>query len=128
MDDKRIEDMLRESWTPMEPEGMRDRVLRCSRQELPCNPHHVSRGRLRSAVPYWKAGLVALGVLIILLSNVAESARQNRISAMTFGSGTADTSMCRESPFTRKLEMEKYYAQALAGERLLDIHEGELPL
>ena len=79
MDDKRIEDMLRESRQPEPPDGMRDRVLRAARQELT----RSHRRGIRSLG--WKPLLASLAALIVLLTNVADHRVQTQIAALTDG-------------------------------------------
>ena len=76
MDDKRIEDMLRDSWQPSTPNGMRDRTLRLARQEL------SKRKRLVFGISRWKIALTALGIVIVLLTNTANSRMDKRIDAI----------------------------------------------
>lgn len=76
MDDRNIEEMLRRSWQPEPPEGMRERVLRRSRQE-------PERGR-----PTWrfllrKPVFAALALAVVLAVNVSDHYRQARMSALT---------------------------------------------
>jgi hypothetical protein len=83
MDDKRIEDMLRESRQTDMPEGMKDRVMRAARQEL---AHHSKRfivPRLR-----WRPMLAAGALLIVLLTNVADLRLESRLQALTDGAPT----------------------------------------
>ena len=79
MDDKRIEDMLRESWKPEPLDGMRDRVLRASRQEL------VHADRPLARVLRWKPLLASLAAVIVLLTNIADRQVQTRLAALTDG-------------------------------------------
>ena len=74
MDDKRMEEMLRESWSPEPPDGMRERVLRRARAELgqPTRP----------AIFQWKPLLATLAIVIVLLTNISDQCRQSRMTAM----------------------------------------------
>lgn len=80
MDDKRIEDILRDSCRPDLPHGMRDRVLRAARQELARHPK-------RSIAPFLRPKpLLATGaLLILLLTNIADQRLQSRLETMTDG-------------------------------------------
>ena len=77
MDDKRTEGMLRESWAPEPPEGMRERVLRRARAELgqPTRP----------AIFQWKPLLATLAIIVVLVTNVSDHCRQSRMTAMMDG-------------------------------------------
>ena len=78
MDDRRIEDVLRDSWQPMPPDGMRDRTLRLARKELA----RRQGGRRILGMGWWKIALPALGIMIVILTNVADSRLEERIDAM----------------------------------------------
>ena len=80
MDDRRIEEMLRESWKPEPPDGMRERVLRRARGELAHSRQPVL------GMSRWKFALASLGLLVILLANISDHARQIRLSATMHGS------------------------------------------
>lgn len=82
MDDKRIEDMLRDSWQPEPPGGMRDRTLRLARKEL------AGRQSRILGISRWKLALAALGIAIVLLTNAANSRVDKRIYMI----------VCRQSP------------------------------
>jgi hypothetical protein len=79
MDDKRIEDMFRESRQPEPPDGMRDRVLRAARQEL------VRSRRPGIHLLRWKPLLASLAALIVLLTNIADQHVQTRLAVLTDG-------------------------------------------
>ena len=79
MDDKRIEDVLRESWQPEPPDGMRDRVLRTARQELTRAHRPLAR------VLRWRPLLASLAAVIVLLTNIADHRVQTRLAALTDG-------------------------------------------
>ena len=74
MDDKRIEDMLRQSWQPQPPAGMRERVLGRANREA------ERRTRCRWLPLSWRTAFAALGVLIVTLSAISDSARQSRLA------------------------------------------------
>lgn len=78
MDDKRIEDLLRDSCRSNMPGGMKDRVMRAARQELA----HQRRPRVASR---WRPALAALALAIVLLMNIADLRLQSRLQALTDG-------------------------------------------
>ena len=83
MDDRRIEELLRDDWQPQPPDGMRERVMNRARGEL-------LRERSRPTIlgmNRWSAVLAALGIVLIILTNVSDHARHSRIAAM-MGSDT----------------------------------------
>lgn len=102
MDDKRMEEMLRESWSPEPPDGMRERALRRARAEL---------GRAtRPAIFQWKPLLATLAIVIVLLTNISDHCRQSRLTAM----------MDSESlKLTAPLDPASLLLQRRAAERLL---------
>ena len=78
MDDNRIEDLLRKSWQPEPPEGMRGRVLERAGSEL-----HRRRFRLMWPVlPRWQVGLAAASLLVVLVCGISNSARESRLAAL----------------------------------------------
>jgi len=104
MDDRRIEEMLRRSWQPQPPDGMRERILRRSRQEL-------ERRR-----PIWRFALrrpvfAALALAVLLAVNVSDHYRQARISAMTEvgGAKTVPGGLLRQ-----RRDMEKLLVQGFS--------------
>lgn len=76
MDDKHIEDLLRDTLRVTPPEEMRNRTLRLARQELK-KPKSPILGMSR-----WKAVLAVGGVAVIILTSISDSARQKRIDDM----------------------------------------------
>jgi hypothetical protein len=112
MDDKHIENLLRDSCTTSVPEGMRDRVLRRSRQEL------ASGRRAKSPIFMfsWKSALVSLALLVILGTNVSEYARQCRFAVMLGGNGSASQVKPLELQEQRKLMGELMAMSSDAGE------------
>lgn len=78
MDDKRIEDMLRSSWQPLPPDGMRDRVLNRARRELT----RPLRWFPRPAVPKWQVALVSAALAVVLACNLMGAAQESRIAAL----------------------------------------------
>ena len=77
MEDKQFEEMLRESWSPEPPEGMRERVLRRSRRELPARSRRPLFGMFR-----WRPMLAVTAVVLILLMGVSEHQRGQRLTAL----------------------------------------------
>ena len=80
MNDKRIEEILKESWSPHPPDGMKERILRRSREEITHKRTRVF------PVANWKPALATAAVLLVILTNVSDHLCQKRISAMTDGS------------------------------------------
>ena len=121
MDDRRLEELLRDSWSPLPPEGMRERVLRRSREEL-------ARRRPRIAwLVGWKPALAAVAVLFVLMMNISDYATSRRIAALTDGVTTKITAPAGPDTMLRqRMEMAELLAQApasrtdsLKGENLL---------
>ncbi len=96
MDNERIEEMLRDSWQPLPPEGMRDRVLRRARREAP----GVRRRFRLFALPWLRPALAALGVLIVLLTSVSDSARQSRLAQLENGPASETRALVAAHPVT----------------------------
>lgn len=85
MDDKHIEDLMRNTLHVTPPEEMRHRTLRLARQELrkqQTRPQILRMSR-------WKAALAVCGVLIIILTSISDSARQKRIDEMVCSSSAS---------------------------------------
>jgi hypothetical protein len=85
MDDRRIEDLLRESWKPEPPDGMRERVMERAKPEL-------TRGWFwfpRFSIPRWQLGFAAAVLLIVAGLSVSNSAREARLAALE---------SCQEAP------------------------------
>ncbi|MHB1000724.1 MAG: hypothetical protein ACYC27_15900 [Armatimonadota bacterium] len=122
MNDKRIEEMLQTSWTPQEPDGMRDRILRQTREEL----SRKKNRRPLFGVIGWKPALVGLAILTILVTGAFDSMYQSRISAMVDGSnpGMIPSAMCKVDLMNRKYELDRLLAMTDAGYGLLDDIEG----
>ena len=79
MDDKRVEKILKESWSPNPPDGMRERILRRGREEL-------APKRRIPWITNWKPVLAAAAVLLVILTNFSDYRSQARISALMDGS------------------------------------------
>lgn len=73
MNDKDIEQMLRESCSPQMPEGMRERVLRKSFDSLECRPPRRIANR-------WKPILACAAVLFVILANISDTMVQNKLA------------------------------------------------
>lgn len=78
MNDKHIEDILRESWSPEPPEGMRERILRRGRVEL---LHEKDNKRRRWFT--WRTAMVAAGIVTVLLTNLADMSTRSKVAEMT---------------------------------------------
>jgi hypothetical protein len=119
MDDRHIEETLRKSWSPSTPEGMRERVLRRTREEL-------ARGRAgwRPWILNWKPALAALAVFVIMFANVSDFLRQSRLDAMMDGVSTQMTPVQMESLRSKRRAIEDLLAfnttRAMAGKRTME--------
>ncbi|MCL5103053.1 MAG: hypothetical protein M1133_02910 [Armatimonadetes bacterium] len=108
MNDHQIEDMLRRSWRPEPPDGMRDRVLRRARAEL-AKP---KPGRV-FGMSRWKLALTGIGIAIVIFTNVSDSVRQSHLSAMISGNTPAATlAKGNGSIFETRREIERMLAQS----------------
>lgn len=76
MEDEKIEKVLRKHWNPVPKYGMRERVLRRCRNEL-----RQTEKKPVLNINRWRLSFVVL-VLIILLANIADYARQMRLTSM----------------------------------------------
>ena len=76
MNDKQIEQLLKEIWSPKPPDGMRERVLRRSREEL----KHA-----RPTWLGWKPAFATVGILMVLASGVSDHCRQVRMARLMDG-------------------------------------------
>ncbi len=115
MNDDRIEELLRKSWPPEPPTGMRERVLGRAAQELKdASPRSALAAR-------WKLALASLGVLVILLTNVSDHARQARLSAAT--NGVAPNATVRSLPW-RNRQIDVLLAQVRADGGIKKASEG----
>ena len=106
MDDRFVEELLRRSWSPKPPDGLRERVLRRTAQGA----------ARRSAVSRWKLALAGLGLAAVILTNLANFARDNRIAAM-LGERRSSSAAMRESnlcELTR--ELARVHAQLMQGD------------
>ena len=78
MEDREIEELLRESWQPEPPEGMRDRVISRAKREL---------GRRilwfpRLVIPRWQVGLAVAALVIVIACGISNTARENRLASL----------------------------------------------
>lgn len=83
MEDKRIEELLRESWRPEPPEGMRERILNRAGRELsrplPRFP--------RPAVPRWQLAFISGSLFVVLACNLLGTAQEARIASLVQSDG-----------------------------------------
>lgn len=108
MNDRPLEDMLRNVWRPEPPNGMRDRVLRHARMEL-AKP---KPGRV-FGISRWRLALVGIGLAIVIFTNVSDSVRQYHLSAMISGDTPAATvARGKSSIFETRREIERMLAQS----------------
>lgn len=77
MNDKHIEDILRESWSPEPPDGLRERVLSKGREEL---LRDRDPGRQRWFT--WRVALVGAGVAILLVTNLMNISTESQVAQM----------------------------------------------
>ena len=124
MDDKHIEDMLRDSWSPEPPEGMRERVLGRARQELPAR--RAGWGLL--GMSGWKLAFASLCLLTILVSNLADSARQVRLAALMDGFSQPAVSVAADDRGWMRLpalrgDLDDVVASSPTRDRLLNLLE-----
>ena len=84
MNDDRMEELLRKTWQPEPPEGMRERVLARAYEKM------AKRRRFDFTwMLGWKPALTALGIAIVLLSSIADNRREARLTAMVGGPGVS---------------------------------------
>jgi len=76
MDDRQIEQILRESCTPQMPEGMRERVLSKSFNELP----HRPSSRWSLIASRWKPILACASVLFVIFANISDTLVQDKLA------------------------------------------------
>ena len=118
MDDRRIEEMLRESWSPEPPNGMKQRILQRNREEL-------ARQRSRRPafrISRWKPLLASMAILFVILANVSDRAAQSRLAKMMDGrpANSAIAPCAAEGGlFARHRELRRMLA--------LSPHDGSLP-
>lgn len=78
MDDRRIEELLQQSWQPAPTDGMLARTLARAQEEM-------AQRQRRPAISRWKLAFAAVGVAVMIGTNVSDRATQTRIAAMTGG-------------------------------------------
>lgn len=112
MDDKRMEETLRESWQLETPDGMRERVLRSARQGL------LSANSPRVRVPRWKPLLAGIAVAIVLSTSIANYQVEARLAALTDGHPTTSiTSPAGDGFFRHRREIARMLALTPADAR-----------
>lgn len=121
MDDRRIENMLRESWSPQPPDGMRERVLRRAQAESE---------RSRSARPIfgvarWQFAFAGLGIAVVLLGNIADYARQSRMAGMMDGASAGGAAIGTGTLLEQTREIERLLAQAPVDDRFENSSKGD---
>ena len=108
MNDKRIEEMLKDSWSPNPPDGMKERILRRSREEIARK--HASRWTF--CIANWKPVMAAIAILLVIITNISDYRCQERISAMMDGSPQRITApISADSLLARKHRMEELLAR-----------------
>ena len=78
MKDKQIEELLRESWQPEPPKGMRARVLNRARREL--RPRWFFFPRL--SLPRWQSAFALAAAVTVLACGISNSVRETRLAAL----------------------------------------------
>jgi len=76
MDDRKIEELLKESWSPRPPDGMGENVLRRARAE---------GGRSWFAVNRWKLAFACGWLIVVLLAGALNRTQEARITGMVLG-------------------------------------------
>ena len=82
MDERQIETILKKSWSPEPPEGMKARILRRARAGTERSWFGINR---------WKLALAGGWLVIVILSGALDQARQTRVIAMVSGGKSANT-------------------------------------
>ena len=124
MDDRRIEKMLRESWSPEPPNGMKQRIIQRNREEL-------ARQRSRRPafrISRWKPLLASMAILFVILANVSDRAAQSRLAKMMDGrpANSAITPCAAEGGlFARHRELRRMLALSPRDGGLPDDLEGD---
>jgi hypothetical protein len=119
MDDKRIEEMLRESLSPSD--DAMTRLERRARQELTAK----RSGRPAYGFLTWRTALATLGILVIIMSSVIDGSRQKRITLMTGGGHSSMMCDLKKGSFLeRKREMESLLARVPADHLLQEELKG----
>ncbi|MHB1456573.1 MAG: hypothetical protein ACYC0V_06630 [Armatimonadota bacterium] len=120
MDDKHLEDMLRECWTPAESDGMQERVLARSIEAL-------GHGKRRPALMLgWRPALALMGILTVLVTGAFDKANQSRITAMVEGpnAGMMPSTTCKVDFLSSRYRLDRLLAQSSAEYGLTDNMEG----
>lgn len=78
MEDKQFEELLRESWEPEPPDGMRERVMNRAQAELGRRTFQFPWPEM----PRWQVGLALTGVLILLVCGMSSISRETRLAAL----------------------------------------------
>jgi hypothetical protein len=121
MDDKHIEELLRNTLQATPPEGMWERTLTLARQQR-------ARGRI-FGTSQWKAAFVALSVAVIAFTSFSECRREQRIAALTVGSSAGvNRSLHGPSFWEMRREMCKMLARTPEVRSPVYHRKGENPL
>ena len=92
MDDKKIERLLSQSWTPKPPAEMRERFLsRAGNIQV-----RVRRGAVLG-IARWKLALAGAAIAVAFGTSLSDSARQHRVAAIA---GQTDVSKTASAPYT----------------------------
>ena len=120
MDDKHIEDMVRNTLRATLPEGMRGRTLRPARQEL---AKRQSRHQILG-MPRWQFACVVISLALATFTNIAANIREERIDAIVCRQSTGIT-QTRIANVMSPQEWQRRQSQIV--DRLCD-KEGTYPL
>jgi hypothetical protein len=96
MDDSKIEELLRESWQPEPPDGMRDRVMGRAQHEL--NRRTLRFPRI--SIPRWQAGLAVACLVLLLACGISDSARESRIASLESSNAPRIRVLMAQRPLT----------------------------
>jgi len=123
MNDDRIEELLRKTWQPEPPEGMRERVLARAYKKM------AKRRRFDFTwMLGWKPALTALGIAIVLLSNMDDNRREARVTAMVGGSSGLKSLTPNDDYLKMRRELDAVLARApFAGQSSGWAGEGDTP-
>ena len=109
MDDRRIEEMLKESLSPSDETMVR--VERRARQEL-------SRKRAGRWIANWKTVLASIAILIIIFGNISDYRCRAEIIAMTNGADSKITApLNADSLLAQRRQMEELLTQLPVSEK-----------
>lgn len=95
MNEKRIEELLRDSWSPQPPDGMRERVLRKGREAL-----LQERGTRKQRWFNWRFALVGAGLAAVLFTHAADQSTRARLVQISGERPAAVSTVVAQRPLT----------------------------